>query len=112
MSRRRSFATLCLVLCASCAPMSGSAPKLGQWGVDLTSLDTAAKPGDDNRDIVFAPCIVGGSHELPARLFGIPLGPNDFRNGVVRKHFGQSIGTQEDDIAGLEIQFMNLDLHF
>jgi putative endopeptidase len=47
MSRRRSLATLCLALCASCAPMSGSTPKLGQWGVDLTSLDKVVKPGDD-----------------------------------------------------------------
>ena len=47
MSRRRSVAVLCLALCASCAPLTGSAPKLGQWGVDLTSLDRVVKPGDN-----------------------------------------------------------------
>jgi len=44
---RRPLALLCLALCASCAPLTGSAPKLGQWGVDLTSLDPAAKAGDN-----------------------------------------------------------------
>jgi putative endopeptidase len=43
MSRRPSLALLCLALCASCAPT----PKLGQWGVDLTSLDKVVKPGDN-----------------------------------------------------------------
>ncbi|HKU64330.1 MAG TPA: M13 family metallopeptidase [Rhizomicrobium sp.] len=47
MSRRRSLAVLCLALCVSCAPLSGSKPKLGEWGVDLTSLDPGAKAGDN-----------------------------------------------------------------
>jgi putative endopeptidase len=47
MSRRHSLALLCLALCAGCATVAVSGPKLGQWGVDLTSLDKAVKPGDD-----------------------------------------------------------------
>src|SRR5678815_2915291 len=47
MSRRRSLALLCTALCISYAPLANSAPKLGQWGVDLTSLDKAVKPGDN-----------------------------------------------------------------
>ena len=45
MSRRYSFALLCTLLCISYATLA--APKLGEWGVDLTSLDKAVKPGDD-----------------------------------------------------------------
>src|ERR1044072_4375892 len=45
MPRRRSLALLCLALCVS--SVSLAAPKLGQWGVDLTSLDKAVKPGDN-----------------------------------------------------------------
>src|SRR6185295_17726817 len=47
MSRRRSLALLCVTLCLSCAPLAGSRPKLGEWGVDLTSLDKVVKPGDN-----------------------------------------------------------------
>src|SRR6188768_1402869 len=47
MSRRRSLALLCTVLCVSYASLASSAPKLGQWGVDLTSLDKMVKPGDN-----------------------------------------------------------------
>ena len=43
MSRR--LALLCLALCISSASLA--APKLGQWGVDLTSLDKAVKAGDN-----------------------------------------------------------------
>jgi putative endopeptidase len=47
MSRRRSLALLCTALCISYASLANSAPKLGEWGVDLTSLDKMVKPGDD-----------------------------------------------------------------
>jgi putative endopeptidase len=47
MSRRRSLALLCTALCIAYAPLASSAPKLGQWGVDLTSLDKTIKPGDN-----------------------------------------------------------------
>src|SRR5258705_2503669 len=47
MSRRRSLALLCTALCISYATLASSAPKLGEWGVDLTSLDKAVQPGDD-----------------------------------------------------------------
>lgn len=42
---RRPLALLCLALCVSSASLA--APKLGQWGVDLTSLDKAVKAGDN-----------------------------------------------------------------
>ena len=42
---RRPLALLCLALCVSSASLA--APKLGQWGVDLTSLDKMVKPGDN-----------------------------------------------------------------
>ena len=52
MSRFPVVVVLCGLLCAACASSGqwGGAPqkpKLGAWGVDLTSLDTAVKPGDD-----------------------------------------------------------------
>ena len=47
MSRRRSLALLCTALCISYTSLANSAPKLGEWGVDLTSLDKMVKPGDD-----------------------------------------------------------------
>ena len=37
----------CWPLPRSLAPVGRSAPKLGKWGVDLTSLDKAVKPGDN-----------------------------------------------------------------
>src|ERR1700733_12165477 len=45
MSRLLSF--LCVVLLAATPVMAQSAPKFGMWGVDLTSLDTSVKPGDN-----------------------------------------------------------------
>ena len=47
MSRRYSLALLCTALCISYATLAISAPKLGEWGVDLTSLDKAVQPGDN-----------------------------------------------------------------
>ena len=50
MSRLSALALLCGVLCTSCATLRQDAPsgaKLGKWGVDLTSMDSATKPGDN-----------------------------------------------------------------
>ncbi|HKX36560.1 MAG TPA: M13 family metallopeptidase N-terminal domain-containing protein, partial [Rhizorhapis sp.] len=47
MPRRYSLALLCTALCISYATLAISAPKLGKWGVDLTSLDKAVQPGDN-----------------------------------------------------------------
>ena len=52
MSRLPVLVVLYGLICAACAPsgqLSGTPekPKLGKWGVDLTSLDAAVKPGDD-----------------------------------------------------------------
>jgi putative endopeptidase len=45
MSRLLSF--LCGALLAATPAMAQSGPKLGKWGVDLSSLDNAVKPGDN-----------------------------------------------------------------
>src|SRR5207237_9431734 len=66
--------------------------------------------GDDNRNVVLAAGIVSISHELPASLLGIRSRPNDLGDCLIRKHFGQPIGAEEHDIAGLQFQLMNLDL--
>ena len=52
---KRSLSLLALLLCAACttfshAPEAKAPPpkaELGQWGVELKSMDTAVKPGDD-----------------------------------------------------------------
>ena len=45
MSRLLPF--LCGALLVATPVLAQSTPKLGKWGVDLTSLDPAVKPGDD-----------------------------------------------------------------
>ena len=45
MSRLLPF--LCGALLVATPVLAQSAPKFGKWGVDLTSLDSAVKPGDD-----------------------------------------------------------------
>jgi len=45
MSRLLAF--LCGALLTATPVLAQTAPKLGKWGVDLTSLDKAVKPGDD-----------------------------------------------------------------
>jgi putative endopeptidase len=45
MSRLLAF--LCGAVVMATPVLAQSAPKFGQWGVDLTSLDKAVKPGDD-----------------------------------------------------------------
>ena len=45
MSRLLTF--LCGALLAATPVLAQSGPKLGKWGVDLTSLDKAVKPGDN-----------------------------------------------------------------
>src|SRR3954469_24284609 len=45
MSRFLTF--LCGALLATSPVLAQSAPKLGKWGVDLSSMDTSVKPGDN-----------------------------------------------------------------
>src|SRR4051812_5318539 len=45
MSRYLAF--LCGALLATSPVLAQSAPKLGKWGVDLSSMDTSVKPGDN-----------------------------------------------------------------
>jgi len=45
MSRLLAF--LCGALLTATPVLAQSTPKLGKWGVDLTSLDTSVKPGDN-----------------------------------------------------------------
>src|SRR5579859_848893 len=43
----RFLAFLCGALLISTPLLAQPAPRFGKWGVDLTSLDPAAKPGDN-----------------------------------------------------------------
>lgn len=47
MSRLKSLVFLCGALAAAAPAVAAEAPKLGKWGVDLTSLDPAVRPGDN-----------------------------------------------------------------
>ncbi|HWA70626.1 MAG TPA: M13 family metallopeptidase [Rhizomicrobium sp.] len=47
MSRLKTLAFLCGALAVASPALAVDAPKLGKWGVDLTSLDPAVKPGDN-----------------------------------------------------------------
>src|SRR5437763_3910379 len=46
-SMSRYLAFLCGALLATSPVLAQSAPKLGKWGVDLSSMDTSVKPGDN-----------------------------------------------------------------
>ena len=47
MFRLKTLVFLCGALAAAAPAIAAEAPKLGKWGVDLTSLDPAVKPGDN-----------------------------------------------------------------
>jgi putative endopeptidase len=47
MSRLKTLVFLCGTLVAVPPALALDAPKLGKWGVDLTSLDASVKPGDN-----------------------------------------------------------------
>ncbi|MDB5735584.1 MAG: peptidase, partial [Alphaproteobacteria bacterium] len=47
MSRTKALLFLCSALIAVTPALAVTTPKLGKWGVDLTSIDPAVKPGDN-----------------------------------------------------------------
>jgi putative endopeptidase len=47
MSRTKALLFLCGALIAVSPALAAQAPKLGKWGIDLSSIDPAAKPGDN-----------------------------------------------------------------
>jgi len=47
MSRKTTAFLLCGALIAAAPALAAFGPQLGKWGVDLTSLDKAVKPGDN-----------------------------------------------------------------
>ena len=84
MSRLLSF--LCGALLAATPVLALDSPKLGKWGVDLTSLDRSLKPGDD-----FFLYVNGGwlkTAQIPPDRAsgGLVPGPADPQRGAAEDH--------------------------